>query len=270
MGAGLGFREKHGTAANGDAFGPLYGLQREATKRMSDARTIRPVYRPLFTYQNKGLGSFQRFFVGWALASDSFFKCGPMHNFTRWYARTARSGTLNGMTKRDTQRNKVLELSRDGNLSLSEIGKRVGVAKTTCARWIRRYGQESDTPVPVAVSEPSSDAGTDPDRPDVVDFENIEFLKEERARLYAALSQGYDRSAAIQLAMINKDLRELRTCEDHWELEDTRRLCASLNGLWLRHLEIAERELKQIGYTDAIRILDKAIEKVRVEAETLS
>ena len=134
------------------------------------------------------------------------------------------------MTKRDTQRRKVLELSRDGNLSLAAISKRTGIPKTTCARWIRRYGQESDTPA----------------------------------------SQGYDRSAAIQLAMINKDLRELRTCENHYEEEDLRRLCTSLNAAWLRHLEIASRDMAQVGHTDAIRILDKAIEKVRVEAESLT
>ena len=182
------------------------------------------------------------------------------------------NGTIEGMDKRNkraSQKTKVEKLSRSG-LSLAEIGRRAAVPKSTAARWIRRLEPGKDTPAPVAVSEPSSDAGTDPDRPGVVDFENIEFLKEERARLYAALSQGYDRSAAIQLAMINKDLRELRTCENHWEEEDMRRIYVALNGLWLRQLEIASRDMTQVSQTEAVRILDKAIRKVQLEAESLT
>ena len=103
------------------------------------------------------------------------------------------------VNQRQRERKTVRALSETG-LTLGQISRRTGIAKSTIARWVKE--DSPGTPAPVAVSEPSSDAGTDPDRPDVVDFENIEFLKEERARLYAALSQGYDRSAAIQLAMI--------------------------------------------------------------------
>ena len=171
--------------------------------------------------------------------------------------------------ERTKQKAKVEKLARSG-LSLAEIGRRAGVPKSTAARWLRKLEPGPDTDAPVAVSAPVPDDGSDPDALDVVDFENIEFLKEERARLYAALSQGYDRSAAIQLAMINKDLRELRTCENHWTVEDVRRLCASLNDTWLRQLEIASRDMTQVGQTNATRILDRAIRKVEIEAETLT
>ena len=58
-------------------------------------------------------------------------------------------------------------------------------------------------------------------------------------------------------------------CADHWASEDMGRVYASLNGLWLRQLEIASRDLAQLGRADAVRILDRAIEKVRVEAAVL-
>ena len=117
-------------------------------------------------------------------------------------------------------------------------------------------------------SVPVTDAA-ETDAPDAVDLTSTTFLEAEKRRLYVKLSTGYDRSAAILFSAISKELRELRTCENHWTEDDLRRLCASLNGLWLRQLEIAERELKQTGCLDAPRVLDKAIERVRIQAATL-
>ena len=175
--------------------------------------------------------------------------------------------------KRASQKAKVEELSSSG-LSLAAIGKRAGVPKTTAARWIRRLEPGKDTDTPVAVSAPVPDDGSDPDAldsVDAVDLTSPTFLEAEKRRLYIKLATGgYDRGAAILFASVSKELRELKTCENHYEEEDLRRLCTSLNGLWLRHLEIASRDMAQVGHTDAIRILDKAIEKVRVEAESLT
>ena len=171
--------------------------------------------------------------------------------------------------KRAAQKAKAAELFRAG-LSLGEISRRTETPKTTIFRWVHRLEPGKDTDTPVAVSAPVPDDGSDPDALDAVDLTSTKFLEAEKRRLYIKLSTGYDRATAIQLAMINKDLRELKTCENHYEEEDVRRLCASLNGLWLRQLEIATRDMTQVSQTAATRILDKAIRKVQIEAEVLT
>ena len=136
------------------------------------------------------------------------------------------------MRNRQREKKTVRALSADG-LTLGQISRRAEIPKSTVARWLRE--DSSGTPTPVPTSEPSPDAGTDP-RPDAVDLNDVEFLQKERARLYDVLSMGYDRSAALLYTSVSKELRELKTCEFHFEVEDARRLCASLNALWLRHL----------------------------------
>ena len=105
------------------------------------------------------------------------------------------------------------------------------------------------------------------------DLSTVEGLESEQARLYSALgSEGFSRAVALQLSVVTKALGALQEsgCADHYEEEDMQRVCMSLNDAWLRQLEIASRDLAQVGHTDATRILDRAIEKVRVEAEILT
>ena len=133
------------------------------------------------------------------------------------------------VNRRQRERKRVLTLAEAGK-TLGEISRRTGTPQSTIARWLRE--DSPGTPTPVTVSEPSPDAGTDP-RPDVVDLNDVEFLQKERARLYDVLSKGYDRSAALLYTSVSKEIRSMQNCEDHYEIEDMRRLCASLNGLWL-------------------------------------
>ena len=89
--------------------------------------------------------------------------------------------------------------------------------------------------------------------------------------MYIKLStHEYDRAAALLYTSVSKELRSMQTCENHFEESDLRRIFGDLNDLWLRHVEIAERDLLQIGCADAPRILSKAIEKVRIGADSLT
>ena len=162
---------------------------------------------------------------------------------------------------KDDLKRQVLALVARG-LSLREVANKVGVPRSTIHRWTKGV-----LPASSAASKPSA-----PHLGGAPDLGTVEGLSAEQARLYAALgTEGFDRGLALQITLVSKRLTALQEsgCADHWTLEDVRRLCASLNGLWLRRLEIASRDMTQVGQTNATRILFKAIEKVSVEAEVL-
>ena len=172
-------------------------------------------------------------------------------------------GRIKDMTSsnRDDLKRQVLALASRGH-SIREISDKTGISKSTVGRWTQ--GVLPATPAPPEVSAPHPGEATD--------LTTISGLEAEQTRLYAALSeQGFDRGKVVQLSYVGKALAVLREsgCADHWASEDMGRVYASLNGLWLRQLEIASRDLAQLGRADAVRILDRAIEKVRVEAAVL-
>ena len=196
---------------------------------------------------------------------------------------------------RDAVKRQARALAKRG-LSVREIAERTATSKSTVHRWIAGVlpapsstpsskvsapDPEPDTDASVVGNVdnvddvdnvPVTDTGTDPERPDAVDFDDLEFLKEERSKLYRSLREGYDRAAALLYVQISREIlkKQEMACADHWTIDEIRELCTRLNGLWQRHLEIAVRDMEQIGYADAQRILDKAIRKVQIEAETLT
>ena len=164
--------------------------------------------------------------------------------------------------RRDATKSQARTLAKRG-LSVREIAAKTLTSKSTIRRWTA--GVLPTTPAPPEVSASPGCGATD--------LGTVDGLSAEQDRLYAALeTEGFDRSLALRMSLVSKRLTAIQEsgCEDHWTLEDVRRLCASLNDIWLRQLEIATRDMTQVGQTNATRILDKAIEKVRVEAETLT
>ena len=160
---------------------------------------------------------------------------------------------------RDAVKTKARSLAKRG-LSTREIAARTKTSKSTIHRWTKGVLPAA----PSKVEAPTPGEGTD--------LTTISGLEAEQTRLYSTLdSQGFSRAVALQLSVVTKALGvlQLSGCEGHWTIEDVRRLCADLNDLWLRHLEVATRDMTQVSQTAAVRILDRAIEKVRVEAEVL-
>ena len=68
------------------------------------------------------------------------------------------------------------------------------------------------------------------------------------------------------LARIAGIMDKERSCKDHVSIEYVEQECAWLNGLWSTQLQVALRELEDMGVEDAGRILDDAITRVKAQA----
>ena len=157
---------------------------------------------------------------------------------------------------RDALKRQVLALVARG-LSLRDVADKVGVPRSTIHRWTKGV-------LPAPSSTPSSKVSAPDPEPDLG---TVEGLSAEQTRLYSALDAGFDRAKVVQLSYVGKALAVLKEsgCADHYGESDLRRICDGINATWLRQLEVVTRDMLQIVYADAKFLLDRTIEKVRVE-----
>ena len=158
---------------------------------------------------------------------------------------------------RDSIKRQVRALAKRGH-SIREISDKTGVTKSTVHRWTKSVLPAHSAPSKVEAPTPG----------ETTDLNTLEGLQSEQARLYAALAtEGFDRSLALRISIVSKRLSALQEsgCAEHFKLSDLKRICDGINATWLRQLEIVERDLLQTGCADAQFLLDRAIEKTRVE-----